>query len=128
MTHDVIELHHILSQIEQSIAALRRLGEGGGFRVPLVTTPDDFVAMIGEPIGNWRPRSDDLLWFSACKIIVQARQLLEQAARIARQMEDEDLSRRAHTAAEALDAHFPPAEMAFCVYGRLLGRPFSPER
>jgi len=123
MAHDVIKLNNIIGEIQQSVEELSRVGKDGGFRVPLVTTPDDFVAMIGEPIGPWRPRSDDLIWFSAYKIVFQARQLLEQAARIAQQMEDEDLSRRALSAMEALDEQFHPAETAFRVYGRLLGRP-----
>ena len=84
---------------------------------------DELTEMIGLSMGPYHPTSNNLLWFHALKITVYAQQMLEQAARIFEQMEDETSALKVETIIAAFDEQFHPGETAFQVYGRLLSHP-----
>lgn len=120
MNNDVIKLNAIVNDINHSIQELTTLGQNGGFKVALVITPEEMAEMIGQPIGPWRPQSNDLLWFYALKITVYARHMLEQSARIFEQMDDADFARQVECVIETLDEQFHPCQTAMRVYSKLL--------
>ncbi len=124
MTNDVLKLNAIIDDIGHKVAELVELGRDG-FNVPLVTTPDELAEMVGLPMGDWRPLSNNLLWFYALKTTVYARQMLEEAARIFEQMDDEKSTQKAQNIIATFDEQFHPCETAFQVYSRLLHRPSS---
>ena len=119
MTNDVIKLNAIVNNIANSISDLAELGQDG-FNVPLVITSGELAEMVGQPMGPWRPESNDLLWFYAFKITLYAREMLEQSARIFRQMDDSELAERVQSIVDTTDARFHPCEAALRVYSKLL--------
>jgi hypothetical protein len=119
--NDVIKLNAILKDMNDKISALVELGQDG-FKAPVVITPDELTEMVGKPIGPYRPQSNDLLWFYALKITVQARQMLEQSSRIFQQMDDDKFATRAQTIVDTIDEQFNPVETTLQVYGKLLHR------
>lgn len=119
MTNDVIKFNTIVNEIGYNIAELSELGQGG-FSTPLIMTPDEMAEMVGCSMGPWRPYSNDLLWFYAFKTTVYARQMLEQATRIFRQMDDDELAQRVQNIVDTIDARFHPCETALRVYSKLL--------
>jgi hypothetical protein len=121
MTSEVVELNAIVEDIGSNLSELTQIGQDG-FKVPLVTSPDELAEIVGLPTGPWHPFSQNLIWFCALKTVVYARQMLEEAERIFQQVEDETSARKAQTLVEAFDAEFRPAETAFQVYSQLLGR------
>jgi hypothetical protein len=122
MTNDVIKFNTIVEDIGRSISELAQIGQDS-FKVPLVTTPDELAEMVGLPMGSFRPLSHNLIWFFALKTTVYAQQMLEEAARIFDQLEDEESARKVQGLIEAFDEQFHPCETAFQVYSRLLDRP-----
>lgn len=119
MSNDIIKLNAIVSDLGYNLAELAELGQDG-FKVPLVITSDELAELIGASLGQWQPRSEDLLWFYALKIAVYARQLLEQSARIFEQMDDSDLAQQVQNVVKAIDEQFYPNEAALQVYRKLL--------
>jgi|GEM_PF-2151145 len=120
MNNDVIKLNEIVNDINHSIQELAALGQDGGFKVPLVITPEELAEMIGLPMGPWRPQSNYLLWFYALKITVYARHLLEESGRIFEQMDDDGYAQRVEQIIDTLDEQFHPRETAMHVYDKLL--------
>ena len=124
MTNEVVELNAIVEEIGGNISELTQIGQAG-FKVPLVTSPDELAEIVGLPMGPWRPLNQNLIWFCAFKTVVYARQMLEEAERIFQQVEDEASAHKAQSLIEAFDAQFRPAETAFQVYSQLLGHSSS---
>lgn len=122
MSNDVIKLNAIVGDIGDRISELAELGQDG-FVVPTVMDPDELIEMTGLPMGSYHPSSNNLLWLHALKITVYAQQMLEQAARIFDQMEDETSTLKVENIIAAFDEQFHPGETAFQVYGRLLSHP-----
>ncbi|MFQ5613838.1 MAG: hypothetical protein ACE5H9_17090 [Anaerolineae bacterium] len=118
MTNDVIRLNAIVNDINKCLSDLAELGRGG-FQAPLVITPDELAEMMGQPVGQWRVQSNDLLWFYGLKIVAYTRLMLEQSARIFRQVDDREFARRAAQIIDSVDAQFHPCETALKVYGKL---------
>lgn len=122
MDNDVIKLNAIIKDIGDNISELSQVGQDS-FKVPLVTTPHELTEMVGLPVGPWRPLSHNLIWFYALKTTVYAQQMLEEAARIFAQVEDEESACKVESLIEAFDEQFHPCQTAFQVYSRLLDRP-----
>ena len=122
MTNDVIKFNAIIADIGDRISELAELGQDG-FVAPTMMAPDELIEMTGLPTGPYRPLSNNLLWFYALKTTIFAQQMLEQAARIFEQMEDETSALKVETIIAAFDEQFHPGETAFQVYGRLLSHP-----
>jgi hypothetical protein len=119
MTNDVIKFSAIVQDISDNISELAELGQDS-FKAPLVITPDELAEMARLPIGPSRLQSNDLLWFYAFQITVYARQMLEQSARIFKQMDDDEFAARVQSVVDAIDERFHPGETALCVYKKLL--------
>lgn len=119
MPNDVIKFNTIVNEIGGHIAELTEFGQGG-FNAPLIMTPDEMAEMVGYSMGPWRPNSNDLLWFYAFKTTVYARHMLEQSARIFRQMDDDELAQRVQNIVATIDSRFHPCETALQVYSKLL--------
>ena len=124
MTNEVVELNAIVEEIGGTISELTQIGQAG-FRVPLVMSPDELAEIVGLPMGQWRPLSQNLIWFCALKTVVYTRQMLAEAERIFQQVEDETSAQKAQSLIEAFDAQFRPSETAFQVYSQLLGHASS---
>jgi len=121
MTNDVVKLNAIIGDIADKISELAELGLDG-FSTPLAMDPDELAEMVELPIRPPRPLSNNLLWFYALKTTIYAQQMLEQAARIFEQMEDEESALKVENIIATFDEQFHPAETAFQVYRRLLQR------
>ena len=122
MSNDVIKLNTIIGDIGDKISELAELGQDG-FIVPMMFDPDALTEMIDLPMGTYRPPGNNLLWFYALKTTIYAHQMLEQAARIFEQIEDEKSTQKAEKIMAAFEKQFHPGETAFQVYGRLLNHP-----
>ena len=122
MSDDVIKLNAIIGDIGDRISELAELGQDG-FVAPMVMDSDELIEMTGLPTGPYYPSSNNLLWLHALKITVYAQQMLEQAARIFDQMDDETSTLKVENIIAAFDEQFHPGETAFQVYGRLLSHP-----
>jgi hypothetical protein len=119
MTNDLFQLNRILDDIDKQIAELAGLGQDG-FKVPLVTIPDELTEIVGLSMGSWRPLSNDLLWFYALKIAICAGEMLEQSGRIFQQIGEDESAQRAQNVVKALDEQFHPCETALQIFDRLL--------
>ena len=124
MTNDVVKLNAIVNDINIKISELAELGQGG-FKVPFVITPDEIVDMAGIPVAPRRQQSNNLLWFSALKTTVCAREMLEQSYRIFQQMDDNESANRVQSVIDTIDEQFHPCETAIRVYRKLLDTDFS---
>jgi hypothetical protein len=122
MTNDVIKLNAIIAAIGDRISELVELGQGG-FIDPTVMDSDELTEIIGLSIGPYHPTSNNLLWLHALKTTIFAQQMLEQAARIFEQMDDETSALKVENIIAAFDEQFHPGETAFQVYDRLLSHP-----
>lgn len=121
-SNDLVKFNAIIGELESKIVELAELGRDG-FKVPLVTTPDELAEMVGASMGPWRPLSNNLIWFYALKTTLYARQMLAEAGRIFEQMDDEASAQKMAAILQTVDEQFRPCETSLQVYGRLLGRP-----
>lgn len=122
MSSDLVEFHNLVRDMKRVAAELAELGQEG-FKVPVVTTPDEIAEMVGAPMGPWWPLSNNLIWFNALKTTIYAYQMLEQAGRIFEQTDDEKAAQKIKVILQTVEAQFHPCETAVQAYSKLLSRP-----